>query len=328
MFQPVSNQVDFPAQEREVLAFWKRTNAFEKLRQLRANADKRFSFIDGPITANNPMGVHHAWGRTYKDMWQRYKAMQGHNQRWQNGFDCQGLWVEVEVEKSLNLKSKREIETIGLIGAWHCENRSPSLRLRSTRRGQRNSWSPHRVGSIFRTFQKIFQDRAFQRRQFGRTALPRTRNIDAEIERDAAVLDDQHAVGERHGLGNVVGDQDRGEALIVPDPLEQLLHLDAGQRVERAERLVEREDARLADQRARQRHALLLAAGQHRRPLVALSARPTSRKRAARARACAPASALAAEADLDIRQHARPGQQPRLLEHDADVFGARRPRRS
>ncbi len=114
MFQPVSNQVDFPAQEREVLAFWKRTHAFEKLRELRANSDKRFSFIDGPITANNPMGVHHAWGRTYKDVWQRYKAMQGHNQRWQNGFDCQGLWVEVEVEKSLNLKNKHEIEIIGL----------------------------------------------------------------------------------------------------------------------------------------------------------------------------------------------------------------------
>ncbi len=56
-------------------------------------------FLDGPITANNPMGVHHAWGRTYKDMWQRYHAMNGRDERWQNGFDCQGLWVEVNVEK-------------------------------------------------------------------------------------------------------------------------------------------------------------------------------------------------------------------------------------
>jgi isoleucyl-tRNA synthetase len=114
MFQPVSNQVDFPAQERDVLDFWARTKAFERLRELLANSDKRFSFIDGPITANNPMGVHHAWGRTYKDLWQRYKAMQGCNQRWQNGFDCQGLWVEVNVEKEMGFKSKRDIEAFGM----------------------------------------------------------------------------------------------------------------------------------------------------------------------------------------------------------------------
>ncbi len=71
-------------------------------------------FIDGPITANNPMGVHHAWGRTYKDLFQRYQAMLGNKQRYQNGFDCQGLWVEVEVEKELGLKSKRDIETYGV----------------------------------------------------------------------------------------------------------------------------------------------------------------------------------------------------------------------
>ena len=58
------------------------------------------------------MGVHHAWGRTYKDVFQRYHAMLGHKQRYQNGFDCQGLWVEVEVEKELNLKSKRDIENL------------------------------------------------------------------------------------------------------------------------------------------------------------------------------------------------------------------------
>ncbi|MCS7054710.1 MAG: class I tRNA ligase family protein [Thermoflexales bacterium] len=114
MFQPVATQVDFPLQEREVLAFWARTQAFDRLRKLRAASDKRFSFIDGPITANNPMGVHHAWGRTYKDLWQRYFAMQGYNQRWQNGFDCQGLWVEVNVEKDMGFKSKRDIEAFGM----------------------------------------------------------------------------------------------------------------------------------------------------------------------------------------------------------------------
>ena len=60
------------------------------------------------------MGVHHAWGRSLKDLFQRYHAVLGEDQRYQNGFDCQGLWVEVEVEKSLGLNSKREIEAYGL----------------------------------------------------------------------------------------------------------------------------------------------------------------------------------------------------------------------
>ena len=60
------------------------------------------------------MGVHHAWGRSLKDLFQRYHAALGEEQRYQNGFDCQGLWVEVEVEKSLGLNSKHEIEAYGL----------------------------------------------------------------------------------------------------------------------------------------------------------------------------------------------------------------------
>jgi isoleucyl-tRNA synthetase len=110
-FEKVETQVDFPAQERAILEFWQRTNAFEKLREINRGKPK-WSFLDGPITANNPMGVHHAWGRTYKDAYQRYFAMTGRELRYQNGFDCQGLWVEVEVEKELGLKSKRDIENL------------------------------------------------------------------------------------------------------------------------------------------------------------------------------------------------------------------------
>jgi isoleucyl-tRNA synthetase len=113
MFKDVPSQVDFVKQEHEVLAFWERSDAFRKLQQKNQGSDT-FSFIDGPITANNPMGVHHAWGRTYKDIFQRYKAMLGRDQRWQNGFDCQGLWVEVEVEKEQGFKTKRDIEEYGL----------------------------------------------------------------------------------------------------------------------------------------------------------------------------------------------------------------------
>ena len=102
---------NFPENEQKILKFWQDNKIFEKLRE-KNKGKKRWSFLDGPITANNPMGVHHAWGRTYKDLFQRYKAMQGFEQRYQNGFDCQGLWVEVEVEKELGLKSKKEIENL------------------------------------------------------------------------------------------------------------------------------------------------------------------------------------------------------------------------
>src|SRR5688500_9068663 len=108
-FQPLPAVPDHSALELEVLDWWERNGIFEQLRKQNRGAE-RFSFIDGPITANNPMGVHHAWGRTLKDVFQRYKALRGFDQRYQNGFDCQGLWVEVEVEKSLGLNSKRDIE--------------------------------------------------------------------------------------------------------------------------------------------------------------------------------------------------------------------------
>jgi len=112
-FQDVPTKVDFPEQEKQLLKFWKDNAAFEQLRLLHKN-DPPWSFIDGPITANNPMGVHHGWGRTYKDLFQRFWAMRGHQLRYQNGFDCQGLWVEVEVEKEMGFRSKKDIENFGL----------------------------------------------------------------------------------------------------------------------------------------------------------------------------------------------------------------------
>jgi isoleucyl-tRNA synthetase len=112
-FAPVPKQPDHVGLEHAALERWDREQTFQQLRdQNRGGAT--YSFIDGPITANNPMGVHHAWGRTLKDLWQRYHAMLGEDQRYQNGFDCQGLWVEVEVEKALGLNSKPEIESYGL----------------------------------------------------------------------------------------------------------------------------------------------------------------------------------------------------------------------
>ena len=109
----VNTKIDFIKSEHNVLEFWKKNKIFEKRRTLNKNKAK-WSFIDGPITANNPMGVHHAWGRTLKDIYNRYKSMCGFELRYQNGFDCQGLWVEIEVEKELGFKSKRDVEEYGI----------------------------------------------------------------------------------------------------------------------------------------------------------------------------------------------------------------------
>ncbi|HSR48771.1 MAG TPA: class I tRNA ligase family protein [Anaerolineales bacterium] len=113
MFKPVPANVDFVEQEHAILRLWEDTRAFARLRQLRQDGP-RWSFIDGPITANNPMGVHHGWGRTYKDLFHRFEAMRGKHTRYQNGFDCQGLWVEVNVERDLGFTSKRDIENLGI----------------------------------------------------------------------------------------------------------------------------------------------------------------------------------------------------------------------
>jgi len=107
------NEVDFIKQEHQTLKFWEDTNAFQTQRDLH-KGQPPWSFIDGPITANNPMGVHHGWGRTYKDLFNRFWTMKGRELRYQNGFDCQGLWVEVEVEKEKGFKSKKDIESYGL----------------------------------------------------------------------------------------------------------------------------------------------------------------------------------------------------------------------
>jgi len=114
LFPEVTSSLDLLTLELEVLEFWETNKVFEKLVDKNSQSTKHYSFIDGPITANNPMGLHHAWGRSLKDLIQRYWAMKGYEQRFQNGFDCQGLWVEVEVEKDLGLNSKKAIEEFGL----------------------------------------------------------------------------------------------------------------------------------------------------------------------------------------------------------------------
>jgi isoleucyl-tRNA synthetase len=113
-FEAVDSKVDFIALEHRMMRLWRDRDVVARYLHRNDSAAKKFPFMDGPITANNPMGVHHAWGRSYKDIFLRFRNMQGYAQRFQNGFDGQGLWVEVEVEKEKGFKSKREIETYGI----------------------------------------------------------------------------------------------------------------------------------------------------------------------------------------------------------------------
>jgi isoleucyl-tRNA synthetase len=144
-YEQIDGKVDIPALERDVQAFWNENGTFQKRVEMQSGRP-RWSFIDGPITANNPMGVHHAWGRTYKDLWARYKYMRGYEVRNQNGFDCQGLWIEVEVERELGFKSKRDIETYGVAEfVRKCKQRvldfSAAITEQSIRLGMWTDWN-------------------------------------------------------------------------------------------------------------------------------------------------------------------------------------------
>ena len=104
---------EFIEKEHQTLEYWEENQCFKELLKKNENG-KPFRFLDGPITANNPMGVHHAWGRSIKDIILRYKGMNGYTCHYRNGFDTQGLWVEVEVEKELGFQDKKDIENYGM----------------------------------------------------------------------------------------------------------------------------------------------------------------------------------------------------------------------
>ncbi len=145
IFQPLPDKPDHPGLEEATLARWDAERTFDKLREQNSGGPL-FSFIDGPVTANRfSLGVHTAWGRTLKDVFQRYKALRGFHQRYQNGWDCQGLWIEVGVERELGLNSKREIEDFGLEEfARRCRDvvvrSSEALTRGSIRLGQWMDW--------------------------------------------------------------------------------------------------------------------------------------------------------------------------------------------
>ena len=108
-----NTSIDFAQMEKRLMAKWEEENLFNKVQEKNKNG-RRFRFLDGPITANNRAGVHHFWGRILKDISIRYHALKGESCQCQNGFDAQGMWVEVNVEKELGLNGKPEIVEYGL----------------------------------------------------------------------------------------------------------------------------------------------------------------------------------------------------------------------
>lgn len=108
-FREVSGRYDGPALEQEVLDFWRAERTFEKTLQMSAGRP-RFSFNDGPPTANGKPGIHHVLARSFKDAFPRYKTMRGFHAPRKAGWDTHGLPVEHEIEKELGIFDKKEIE--------------------------------------------------------------------------------------------------------------------------------------------------------------------------------------------------------------------------
>lgn len=99
--------------EEKILKFWQDNKIFEK--SLEKPAPKgEFIFYEGPPTANGKPGIHHLEARAFKDVIPRYKTMRGFHVRRKGGWDTHGLPVELQVEKQLGLKSKKEIESYGI----------------------------------------------------------------------------------------------------------------------------------------------------------------------------------------------------------------------
>ncbi len=112
-YRPVPPQVDLPALEREVLELWRENQTFEKSLSRNAGGE-HWTFFEGPPTANGRPGTHHVEARAFKDVFPRFKTMQGYQVSRKGGWDCHGLPVELAVEKELGFSGKGDIETYGI----------------------------------------------------------------------------------------------------------------------------------------------------------------------------------------------------------------------
>src|SRR5690242_2709741 len=112
-FRPVDPKADLPSLEREVLSFWREERIFERSVEQRKGSPE-WVFYEGPPTANGRPGIHHVEARTFKDLFPRYKTMRGYAVPRKAGWDCHGIPVELEVEKQIGTKTKRDIEAFGI----------------------------------------------------------------------------------------------------------------------------------------------------------------------------------------------------------------------
>jgi len=113
-FEDVPGTLRLPELEKEILQFWERERIFERVREDRRGR-KIFRFVEGPPTANGMPHIGHALTRAMKDLFLRYMSLQGYRvSPWIGGWDCHGLPVEIEVEKALGLKTKKDIERFGV----------------------------------------------------------------------------------------------------------------------------------------------------------------------------------------------------------------------
>ena len=109
MFTPIPPDIDFVALEQAELARWSGHRVFERSIEQRKGAPP-WVFYEGPPTANGMPGLHHVWARVYKDLFCRFRTMDGAYVARRAGWDTHGLPVEVEVEKRLGITGKQQIE--------------------------------------------------------------------------------------------------------------------------------------------------------------------------------------------------------------------------
>ncbi|SDN72230.1 isoleucine--tRNA ligase [Actinacidiphila guanduensis] len=112
-YRQVPAQVDLPALEREVLDLWSERKTFARSLQ-QTEGRPEWVFYEGPPTANGMPGAHHIEARVFKDVFPRFKTMQGHHVTRKAGWDCHGLPVELAVEKELGFTGKKDIEAYGI----------------------------------------------------------------------------------------------------------------------------------------------------------------------------------------------------------------------
>ena len=112
-YRSVDTGQSFPALEERILGWWKERSIFEKSLELRAG-NPEWVFYEGPPTANGRPGIHHVLARVFKDLYPRYKTMQGYHVGRKAGWDCHGLPVELEIEKRLGIEHKEQIEAYGV----------------------------------------------------------------------------------------------------------------------------------------------------------------------------------------------------------------------